>query len=159
MTPAPPNWEKWPPLFGAITSCGWPWPWHRGELDHLDAPQFAAAIAALVTENSRPDSWCNYKLSPTVEAALEGLRTIRRELIREQHRHQVIVPVWMEYDLVGLVEQWADQIEWTELCDNTSLDEGDIVRVLRRTLDVLSQIPHVPYLPRVCIPSPVRLGM
>jgi len=118
-----------------------------GELDHLDAPQFAAAIAALVTENSRPDSWCNYKLSPTVEAALEGLRTIRRELIREQHRHQVIVPVWMEYDLVGLVEQWADQIEWTELCDNTSLDEGDIVRVLRRTLDVLSQIPHVPYLP------------
>jgi superfamily II RNA helicase len=52
----------------------------------------------------------------------------------------------MEYDLVGLVEQWALQVDWTELCDNTSLDEGDIVRVLRRTLDVLSQVPHVPYL-------------
>ncbi len=118
-----------------------------GEFNHLDAAQFAAAIAALVTENSRPDSWCNYKLSATVEEALEGLRTIRRELIREQHRRQVIVPVWMEYDLVGLVEQWALQVDWTELGDNTSLDEGDIVRVLRRTLDVLSQIPHVPYLP------------
>lgn len=118
-----------------------------GELDHLDAAQFAAACAALVTENSRPDSWCNYKLSATVEEALGGLRLIRRELIREQHRRQVIVPVWMEYDLVGLVEQWALQVDWPELCDNTSLDEGDIVRVLRRTLDVLSQIPHVPYLP------------
>ncbi|MEL6903522.1 MAG: hypothetical protein AAFP07_21510, partial [Cyanobacteria bacterium J06606_4] len=37
-------------------------------------------------------------------------------------------------------------VEWTELCENTSLDEGDIVRILRRTLDFLSQIPHVPYL-------------
>ena len=118
-----------------------------GEFDHLDAAQFAAACAALVTENSRPDSWCRYKLTATVEEALEGLRTIRRNLIREQHRRQVIVPVWMEYDLVGLVEQWALQVEWPDLCDNTSLDEGDIVRVLRRTLDVLSQIPHVPYLP------------
>jgi superfamily II RNA helicase len=120
-----------------------------GELDHLDAPQFAAACAALVTENSRPDSWCNYRLSPMVEESLEGLRSIRRALIREQHRRQVIVPVWMEYDLVGLVEQWASEVEWTELCENTSLDEGDIVRVLRRTLDVLSQIPHVPYLPDI----------
>jgi len=118
-----------------------------GEFDHLDAPQFAAACAALTTENSRPDSWCNYKLSSTVEEALEGLRSIRRELIREQHRRHVIVPVWMEYDLVGLVEQWASETDWPELCENTSLDEGDIVRVLRRTLDVLSQIPHVPYLP------------
>ncbi|MGL4621312.1 MAG: hypothetical protein ACRCZS_19995, partial [Chroococcidiopsis sp.] len=32
------------------------------------------------------------------------------------------------------------------LCANTSLDEGDVVRLLRRTLDLLSQIPHVPFL-------------
>lgn len=28
----------------------------------------------------------------------------------------------------------------------TNLDEGDVVRILRRTLDFLSQIPHVPYI-------------
>jgi len=44
------------------------------------------------------------------------------------------------------VEQWALQVDWVTLCDHTSLDEGDIVRILRRTLDVLSQLPHVPYL-------------
>ncbi|NBD31587.1 MAG: hypothetical protein GVY17_01085, partial [Cyanobacteria bacterium] len=27
-----------------------------------------------------------------------------------------------------------------------SLDEGDLVRILRRTRDFLSQIPHVPHL-------------
>jgi len=116
------------------------------EFDHLDAAQLAAACAALVTENSRPDSWCRYQLSDTVEDALGGLHTIRRQLFKQQHRHWVTAPIWLEYDLVGLVEQWALQVDWVTLCDHTSLDEGDIVRILRRTLDVLSQIPHVPYL-------------
>jgi len=33
-----------------------------------------------------------------------------------------------------------------ELCEHTSLDEGDVVRMVRRTLDFLSQIPYVPHL-------------
>ena len=117
-----------------------------GEFDHLDAAQLAAAFAALVTENSRPDSWCRYKLSGTVEETLGGLHTLRRQLFQQQHRRHVTAPIWLEYDLVGMVEQWALQVDWVTLCSNTSLDEGDIVRILRRTLDVLSQIPHVPYI-------------
>jgi superfamily II RNA helicase len=58
-----------------------------------------------------------------------------------------VLPVWLEYELVGIVEQWAQGEEWLELCANTSLDEGDVVRILRRTLDFLSQIPHVPHAP------------
>jgi len=117
-----------------------------GEFDHLTPPELAAACGALVTENSRPDSWCTYTPSVVVEAALDELRHLRRDLIKQQHRRDVLVPVWMEYDLVGLVEQWAMQTDWTELGRNTSLDEGDIVRIVRRTLDFLSQIPHAPYL-------------
>ena len=117
-----------------------------GEFDHLNAAQLAAAFAALVTENSRPDSWCRYKLSGTVEETLGGLHTLRRQLFQQQHRRHVTAPIWLEYDLVGMVEQWALQVDWVTLCSNTSLDEGDIVRILRRTLDVLSQIPHVPYI-------------
>ena len=48
-------------------------------------------------------------------------------------------------ELVGIVENWALEISWTELCSNTNLDEGDIVRMLRRTVDLLSQIPYVPH--------------
>ncbi|MBE9114033.1 RNA helicase, partial [Nodosilinea sp. LEGE 07298] len=117
-----------------------------GGFDHLDTAQLAAALAALVTENSRPDSWCRYRLSGTVEEALGGLHSLRRQLYQQQHRRQITAPIWLEYDLVGLVEQWANGVDWVTLCDNTSLDEGDIVRILRRTLDVLSQIPHVPYI-------------
>ncbi|HBE48481.1 MAG TPA: hypothetical protein DDW76_06655, partial [Cyanobacteria bacterium UBA11369] len=41
---------------------------------------------------------------------------------------------------------WALGAEWQQVCSNTNLDEGDLVRMLRRTLDILSQLPHVPHL-------------
>ncbi len=118
-----------------------------GELDVLDPHHLATACAALVTEVSRPDSWTRYELSGAVEEALGGLKGFRRRLFQLQRRHQVVLPVWLEYELVGLVEQWALGVDWVELCSNTSLDEGDVVRILRRTLDLLSQIPHVPHAP------------
>ena len=117
-----------------------------GEFDALAPQQLAAACAALVTEVSRPDIWTRYNYSDAVENALGGLRGIRRKLFQQQHRYQVGLPVWMEKDWIALVEQWAMGKDWSELCAKTSLDEGDIVRILRRTVDFLSQIPHVPYL-------------
>jgi superfamily II RNA helicase len=117
-----------------------------GELDQLDPHHLAAACSALVTEVSRPDNWARYTASPEVDDALRELRGVRRQLIQIQYRRQVALPVWMESDWSGLVEQWALGTEWAELCNHTSLDEGDVVRILRRTLDFLSQIPHVPHL-------------
>ena len=117
-----------------------------GALDELDPHHLAAACAALVTEVTRPDSWARYELSVEVEEALASLRNLRHQLFQVQRRYRVALPVWLERDLISLVEQWALGIEWQELVENTSLDEGDVVRILRRTLDFLSQIPHVPHL-------------
>ena len=69
---------------------------------------------------------------------------IRRKLIQTQKRHEINIPLWLEVDLLGLIEQWALGATWDELCSNTSLDEGDLVRILRRTIDLLWQIPQAP---------------
>ena len=37
-----------------------------------------------------------------------------------------------------------------------SMDEGDIVRMMRRTLDILSQIPYVPHASRTLKDNAVR---
>jgi superfamily II RNA helicase len=37
----------------------------------------------------------------------------------------------------GLVESWADGAAWAQVKDATSLDHGDLIRLFRRTLDVL----------------------
>ena len=31
---------------------------------------------------------------------------------------------------------------WSDMIANTSLDEGDVVRILRRTVDLLAQVPY-----------------
>ncbi|MGL5804763.1 MAG: DEAD/DEAH box helicase, partial [Xenococcaceae cyanobacterium] len=128
-----------------------------GELDSLEPQHLAAALCALITETPRSDSWCEY---PPPEEVLEALgikkrksekgmqtsvlREIRPHLFQTQHRYGLSMPIWREYELVGLSEQWALGVEWNELCQNTNLDEGDLVRMLRRTIDVLWQIPQIP---------------
>ena len=73
-----------------------------GELDDLAPHHLAAAVAALVTETPRPDSWVRYTLSEEVEAALGELRSTRRQLFQLQRRYDVALPIWLEYDLVAL---------------------------------------------------------
>ncbi len=127
-----------------------------GEFDHLAPHHLAACCAALVTEVSRPDTWTRYGISENTLEALEGVRGIRRQVFQQQRRRQIMLPVWFELDLIGLVEQWALETDWLELCENTSLDEGDVVRILRRTLDFLSQVPHVPHASRELKDNAVR---
>lgn len=122
-----------------------------GELDNLEPHHLAAAVSALITEPLRPDTWTNYAPPLEVLDALRrtelqgiGLREIRRQLYQAQTRYDIAIPVWLDTQLMGLVSQWVMGTEWNELCDNTSLDEGDIVRLLRRTIDLLWQVPQIP---------------
>ena len=43
---------------------------------------------------------------------------------------------------MGLVAAWANGTPWPDLIGNTSLDEGDVVRIMRRTVDLLAQVPY-----------------
>lgn len=122
-----------------------------GELEQLEPYHLAAAVCALITETPRPDSWTNYPPSQEVLETFQrsnlqpiSLREARRQLYQLQKRHDIAIPVWLESKFIGLVEQWTLGVEWNELCENTNLDEGDIVRLLRRTVDILWQIPQVP---------------
>lgn len=128
-----------------------------GELEYLEPHHLAATVCALITETPRADVWCDYpppkevlealgvkKRSDTESAKTSILREMRTRLFQSQRRHGIGLPVWREYELVGLCEQWTLGIDWNELCESTSLAEGDIVRMLRRTVDVLLQIPQIP---------------
>ncbi|QJB26258.1 DEAD/DEAH box helicase [Limnospira fusiformis] len=121
-----------------------------GEFDNLEPYNLAGACSALVTEVSRSDSWTHYQLSEVVQETLNRLWSLRRSLIKVQGRHHVeflVLPERREHQrLSAILEQWAGGVEWAELVKNTTLDEGDIVRIIRRTRDFLSQIPHVPHL-------------
>ncbi|MEB3184702.1 MAG: DEAD/DEAH box helicase [Cyanobacteriota bacterium] len=113
-----------------------------GHLDGLDPAELAAVLEAISTEVNRPDLWCAFPPPPLVEEAMHDLRGLRRELGRQQERAAVAFPIWWEPELTGLVHAWAQGASWSEVIAATTLDEGDVVRVLRRTVDLLAQIPY-----------------
>ncbi len=113
-----------------------------GHLDELHPADLAAVFEAISTEVNRPDLWSGYSAPSKAEEALNELSYIRRELLRIQVRFNVVVPVWWESELMGLVAAWSRGASWKDLINNTSLDEGDVVRIIRRTVDLLSQIPY-----------------
>ncbi|WP_353258232.1 DEAD/DEAH box helicase [Prochlorothrix hollandica] len=115
-----------------------------GLLDNLAPQDLAAACHALICDITRPDLWVRYDVPGEVETSLEQLRPTHRRLFQVQARHQVSLPACYDLPLTGLVEQWALGVTWWDLCANTSLDEGDVVRMLRRVLDLLNQLPHLP---------------
>jgi superfamily II RNA helicase len=113
-----------------------------GHLDELEPADLAAVLEAISTEVNRPDLWCGWPPPAAAEEVLHDLRGLRRELQRQQERAQVVMPVWWEPELTGLVHAWAQGAAWSEVIANTSIDEGDVVRVLRRTVDLLAQVPY-----------------
>tara|TARA_B100000700_G_C14783641_1_gene732513 strand:- start:346 stop:906 length:561 start_codon:yes stop_codon:yes gene_type:complete len=113
-----------------------------GHLDDLHPAHLAAVFQAISVEIKRPDLWCSFPAPYEAEEALNDLSSIRRELLNIQKSYRLNIPAWCGSELMGLVNSWARGMTWRELISNTSLDEGDVVRVLRRTVDLLSQVPH-----------------
>ena len=40
----------------------------------------------------------------------------------------------------GMVEAWASGLTWREVMMDSAMDEGDLARLLRRTIDLLAQV-------------------
>ncbi len=113
-----------------------------GYLDDLEPPDLAAVIQSISVEIRRSDSWCNFKPSSKVLDVFNELESLKKLLSSQQNNYFIDLPIYLEKDLTGIVSQWARGQKWKEIIFNTSLDEGDVVRIIRRTMDVLSQIQY-----------------
>lgn len=117
-----------------------------GALDVLTAPELAAVATGLVAEELRPSAWTKaVPVGGAAEALLQVVR-IAREMRAVQNRYRVDVPTRVHSDCSGLTQLWAEGADWDYLMTLTNLDEGDVVRVLRRTQDLLEQVQHAPML-------------
>jgi superfamily II RNA helicase len=50
------------------------------------------------------------------------------------------IPVEINTEFAGLVEAWAAGVTWKDLMDDSEMDEGDVARLLRRSIDLLAQV-------------------
>ena len=111
-------------------------------MDDLDPPDLAAIIQAVCVDVKRPNLWCNFKPSIKVIDVFNELEGLKKLVASKQNKYYIDTPIYLETELTGIISEWARGKKWKELIFNTSLDEGDVVRILRRSIDVLSQIQY-----------------
>jgi superfamily II RNA helicase len=113
----------------------------------LDVAGFGALLTAILTEELRPDVRVHVRPGKKVNAALDRVRPIAQALRRAQAARRVETPVRLQETLCGLVQLWAEGADWETVAGTVEMDEGDIVHLMRRLLDLLRQIPQAPGLP------------
>ncbi|RMZ57279.1 hypothetical protein APUTEX25_004113, partial [Auxenochlorella protothecoides] len=113
-------------------------------LQDLAPEHLAGALAALAAGDalSRPGLRVAYPAAPAAAAALEALEGARLELERAQAGAGVEVPVTLDARVAGLAQAWAAGASWAQLAADSSLDDGDVARLLMRTVDLARQAAH-----------------
>eukprot|EP00178_Gracilaria_changii_P010385 TRINITY_DN3020_c0_g1_i11.p1 TRINITY_DN3020_c0_g1~~TRINITY_DN3020_c0_g1_i11.p1 ORF type:complete len:1230 (-),score=189.12 TRINITY_DN3020_c0_g1_i11:1490-5179(-) len=113
-------------------------------LNDISPMHLGAVLGASLIENNRSDVHIGYEVSEAARECLKRVDTERLRLVVVQNEFQVDTPVYLDAELMGLVEMWSSGVSWVELLRNTTLHEGDACRILRRVLDLLRQIQHLP---------------
>jgi superfamily II RNA helicase len=118
-----------------------------GVMNGLKPPQFAAILTALVTEQGRQQENVRLRVSPEVDLALDEINHIGRSLFRLQRDFDVEIPIEFSPVFSPLTELWAQSASWDDMRLASMFDEGDIVRSLRRTVDLCRQFSRAPGMP------------
>uniref|UniRef100_A0A7N0TS69 DEAD/DEAH box helicase n=1 Tax=Kalanchoe fedtschenkoi TaxID=63787 RepID=A0A7N0TS69_KALFE len=114
----------------------------------LKPAQLAAVCGSLVSEGIKVRPWKNnsyiYEPSTTVLNVIDFLEEQKTTLLQLQEKHGVNIPCCLDSQFSGMVEAWASGLTWREIMMDCAMDEGDLARLLRRTIDLLAQIPKLP---------------
>jgi len=86
-------------------------------------------------------AYFKHRPSDAVQLVFEELEELKWELSAAQQEAGIDFPIHLSKEAGGLVESWVNGTSWRDLCRETSLDQGDLCRILRRTVEVLRQIP------------------
>ncbi|MBI3309102.1 MAG: DEAD/DEAH box helicase [Candidatus Melainabacteria bacterium] len=109
--------------------------------------EFAACISCLALDENRPRIFTKLRVSNKVFDQIENMNRITKEIIRVQRNNDVEISTNISSILSGLIEKWChEDTKWEDVIIMTNLDEGDIVRAARRTMDLLRHIKNAPYM-------------
>jgi superfamily II RNA helicase len=120
---------------------------HKGLFDGLEPETLAGVLCALVNDSTRENLQTQLPLSPQGRESLEVILKEMKRVHKLQEKHRVQVPLNHNPIASGLVEAWCQNLPWDQLIAATNIDEGDLVRLTRRTADLLRQFSRIPDVP------------
>lgn len=113
-------------------------------LEEISPIHLGAILGAIQGEGFRGDVYIGREVSEEVTQVGERLAATRTRLLGIQSQFGIYTSAPLDVEGMGLVEMWAEGATWTEILGSTSLQEGDICRMMRKSLDLLRQILHLP---------------
>jgi superfamily II RNA helicase len=99
-----------------------------------DPSLLAGVLASIAHDDDRPGSFL--RMSPGLSSMLHQVRAVADSLASHED------PPLLRSDVAALAERWISnpQLKWANLIRMTNMAEGDVYRLLARTLEFLSQI-------------------
>lgn len=109
-------------------------------LENLDPSELASVVCAITTEDLRADIYPQTPISQAVRKTLNQIKNIRRNLDRVQKDNDIETAMYINSYYSSMIEMWVRGAEWESILDQVEMGEGDIVRIFKRTVDVLRQL-------------------
>ena len=117
-----------------------------GILDDLTPAQLSAVVCSVITEDLRGDVFPSQPLSHPTRKALNQLKNVRKKIAVVQRDYDIDTEMYINSYYSPLIEMWVEGMSWEELSTMTQSSEGDVVRVFKRTIDILRQIANAEYI-------------
>ncbi len=117
-----------------------------GILEELEPAELAGVASALVLGDARVSMMRPLEPSKNAEWTIQAICAIASDVEALQERYDVHVPVLINSTFSGITEFWCRGTSWRDVREFLGDEnEGDLVKVMRRTLDILRQFERAPH--------------
>ncbi len=113
-------------------------------LEALNPAEFASLVSTISIGEARRRDHNKGHINPKIFDILESLNRISRRVIQDQRKYRIYKSAEIGAHMSSIVEDWSKGKSWDELIENSSFDDGDILKAIRRTIDVCKQISKAP---------------
>lgn len=116
-------------------------------LENLTPAELASVVCAITTEDLRAEIYPQAPISPATRKTLNHIKNIKRNIEKTQNDNHIETPMYINSYYSALIEMWVNGADWETIIGQVEMGEGDIVRIFKRTVDVLRQFCVISNIP------------
>ena len=125
----------------------------RGILEDTTLAEAAALCSCLIEESRSGDSTVArlfLRKRPKLKRKLQDLESVAHAVLEVQRHHHLPMPVGVSTGFMPSVFRWASgEDDWSGMVEESfGGHEGDLIRALRRLIDLLRQLGEAPEVPQ-----------
>lgn len=120
-------------------------------LENLTPAELASVVCAITTEDLRAEIYPQTPISQATRKTLNQIKNIKRNVDKTQKDNNIETPMYINSYYSAMIEMWVNGAEWDTIISQVEMGEGDIVRIFKRTVDVLRQFCVISNVPEALV--------